>query len=548
MNLRSVAVLGGGPGGLYVARLLKLSDPACSVDVYEQSPPEQTFGFGVGLATRTQRNLDAADAASFAEIVENAWSHEMAMAVGDRRVTLPVGNLIAIGRSTLLDILRRHAEAAGVRIHSGARVSAGDLDADLVIAADGVNSTTRGTVFGPEISTHRGLYLWCGTEFALPSAVFRPVTTEFGTFVAHAYPYRADRSTFLVETDEETWRRAGFDVTTEQTAPDASDEHSLSYLSKAFHDELQGHPLIGNRTRWLRFRTVTCSRWSDGNVVLLGDAVHTAHYSIGSGTKLAMEDGIALVRALGEADDLPTALRRFEGERRPAVEHLQATAHRSMRWWESFPERLHLPVEQLLIAYMTRAGKVTLDRFAALAPDVVRAGLAQYAGCAPSDVPSEDRVDWVLAQPLPAHKTPRATEPRPAEPRATEPCATEPRATEPRATEPSATEPSATDPGGANGWSSRVVDTSGRASLAVDFVDAWGASAEALLARVRVSAGPVVLSADDAREAVLTLFDVAERARREADSVVIARVNRRWAEFAAAALASGRVDLVDLVD
>ncbi|GAA0274493.1 FAD-dependent monooxygenase [Cryptosporangium japonicum] len=498
MNLRSVAVLGGGPGGLYVARLLKLSRPGCSVTVYEQSPPGQTFGFGVGLATRTQRNLDAADPASFAEIVDNAWSHDMAMAVGEQKVTLPVGNLIAIGRSTLLDILRRHAEAAGVRIRSGARVSAGDLDADLVIAADGVNSATRSATFGPEVSTHRGLYLWAGTDFALPSAVFRPVTTEFGTFVAHAYPYRADRSTFLVETDEDTWRRAGFDVSTEQTPPDVSDEHSLSYLAKAFHDELQGHPLIGNRTRWLRFRTVTCARWHHGNVVLLGDAVHTAHYSIGSGTKLAMEDGIALVRALDEAADLPAALQRFEEERRPAVEHLQATAHRSMRWWESFPGRLDLPVEQLLIAYMTRAGKVTLDRFGALAPDVVRTGLAQYAGCDPVDVPDSDRAAWVLSRGV--------------------------------------------------GAGSASAPAASVHPLPVDGVDAWGPAAETLLTRARTTSGPVVLVADDDREAMLTLFDVGERVRRETASVVVARVNRRWSEFAAAALVSGRVDRVDLID
>ncbi|MFI5954020.1 FAD-dependent monooxygenase [Cryptosporangium sp. NPDC051539] len=490
MNLRSVAVLGGGPGGLYVARLVKLSHPGCQVDVYEQSPPEQTFGFGVGLATTTQRNLAAADPASLADIVDASHPHDMAMTVGDSSVRLPTSNLIAIGRSTLLEILRRHAEAAGVVVHYGRRVTAADLGADLVIASDGVNSATRESgPFDARVTTHHGLYLWAGTDFALPSAVFRPVTTEFGPFVAHAYPYRADRSTFLIETDEDTWRRAGFEATTEATPADASDEHSLGYLAKAFHDELRGHPLIGNRTRWLRFRTVTCDRWYDGNVVLLGDAVHTAHYSIGSGTKLAMEDGIALVRAIREAADLPAALRRYQGERRPAVEHLQETAHRSMLWWESFPGRLDLPVEQLLISYMTRAGKVTLDRFAALAPEVVRTGLAQYAGCAPAEVPGLDRAAWVLA--------------------------------------------------------GRTVDASGRLPVSVDLPDAWGAPADALVARLR-GHSPVLLTSADAREQVLTLFDVGERLRREAASVVIARVDRRWAEFAASALASGRIDFVEL--
>jgi len=229
VNLGSAAVLGGGPGGLYAARLLKLSQPDCRVDVYEQSPPELTFGFGVGLASRTQRNLQAADPASLAEIVDRAWSHEMAMTVAGREVRLPAGDLIAIGRSALLGILRRHAAAAGVRLHYGSRVTAAELQADLVIAADGVNSASREEYrdsFGAEVSTHDGLYLWCGTDFALPSAVFRPVETEFGFFTAHAYPYQADRSTFLIEAAAPAWRRAGFDLTTAQTAPDASDAHS----------------------------------------------------------------------------------------------------------------------------------------------------------------------------------------------------------------------------------------------------------------------------------------------------------------------------------
>jgi anthraniloyl-CoA monooxygenase len=508
VNLRSAAVLGGGPGGLYAARLLKLSQPGCHVDVYEQSPPERTFGFGVGLASRTQRNLEAADPESLAEIVGRAWSHGMAMAVGDREVRLPAGDLVAIGRSTLLDILSRHAAASGVRLHHGSRVSAGELDADLVIAADGVSSATREAhpdVFGAKVSTHDGLYLWCGTDFALPSAVFRPVETEFGFFVAHAYPYQADRSTFLIEAAPETWRRAGFEVTTAQTPPEASDEQSLSYLSKAFHHDLLGHPLIGNRTRWLQFRTVTCERWHHQNVVLLGDAVHTAHYSIGSGTKLAMEDGIVLTRALAEAGTLEAALTRYEQERRPAVEHLQDTAYRSMRWWDSFPRRLDLPVERLLISYMTRAGKVSIDRFARSAPEVVRHGLAQYADCPAPAVPDGDRVSWVLAQPLDA---------------------------------------------AGQRWSTRVTGTAGAEPLWIDVPDAWGAGADALAGQVRGRAdgGSLVVAAPDSLGSVLTMFELAERLRRETGSVVAARVPARWREYAAAALASGRVDLVDLVD
>jgi len=509
VKLRSAAVLGGGPGGLYAARLLKLSQPDCRVDVYEQSPPELTFGFGVGLAGRTQRNLRAADPESHADIVGRAWEHGMAMAVGDCEVRLPAGDLIAIGRSALLGILRRHAEAAGVHLHNGSRVSAAELDADLVIAADGVSSATREAhraEFGARVSTHDGFYLWCGTDFALPTAIFRPVETEFGAFVTHAYPYQANRSTFLIEAGPETWQRAGFDATTAQTPPDASDEQALSYLNKVFHDDLLGRPLIGNRTRWLQFRTVTCDRWHYQNIVLLGDAVHTAHYSIGSGTKLAMEDGIVLARTLAEADNLETALTRYERERRPAVEHLQETAFRSMQWWDSFTGRLDLPVEQLLISYMTRAGKVSLDRFAGFAPDIVRRGLAQYAGCPASAVPDDDRVSWVLGRPLEA---------------------------------------------ASRHWPTRTIATAGGQALWVDVPDAWAPAADALVGQVRdgrAGGQPVVLAAPGSLSSVLTLFEVAERLRREAGGVVAARIGRQWQEFAAAALASGRVDLVDLID
>lgn len=405
MKLQRVAVLGGGPGGLYVARLLKLAQPDCEVDLHEQGTAETTFGFGVGLAAGTQRNLRTADPDSLADILERGHPHDMSLRVGDAVAHMPDDTLRAIARSTLLAVLQDHARAAGVVLHLGERPVAAELDADLVIAADGINSATRdapGVDFGTRIEVGEGLYLWCGTDVALPSALFMPVTTEAGTFVTHAYPYAADRSTFLIETDGATWRAAGFDVTTEAlttAAPDASDEVSLRYLEQAFAGPLQGHPLIGNRTRWLRFRTVSCARWHDGNVVLLGDAAHTAHYSIGSGTKLAMEDAIALVAAIGAHDNVPDALVEYETVRRPAVEHLQDVAGRSQRWWDTFPDRLDVPINQLLVAYMTRAGKVPLPRFAESTPEVVRAALAEFAGePAPDDV-LDDIEKFVLTRP-----------------------------------------------------------------------------------------------------------------------------------------------------
>ena len=381
MQLRRVAVLGGGPGGLYAARLLKLAHPSCEVVVHEQGEPGTTFGFGVGLAAGTQRNLELADPDTLRDIVAAGCRHDMTMQVGDRVVRVHNDRLIGIARTELLAVLQRHAEKAGVRLEFGARRGAGDVDADIVIAADGISSATREDGdFGGTIEVGRGLYLWCGADFALADAVFAPVETEHGTFVTHAYPYSDGRSTFLIETDEQTWRRAGFEATTEQTPPDASDLSSLRYLQEAFAGQLRGHALIGNRTRWLRFRTVRCQRWSSGRTVLLGDAAHTAHFSIGSGTKLAMEDAIALVEAMGAEPDAARAFSRYEAIRRPAVGRLQELARRSQLWWESFPSRLHVPVEQLMVAYMTRAGNVPLGRFAATNPDVVATALGQYAG------------------------------------------------------------------------------------------------------------------------------------------------------------------------
>lgn len=507
MDLSSVAVLGGGPGGLYAARLMKLRNPRCRVDVYEQSLPGQTFGFGVGVATRTQRNLEQADPESLAAVVDRAWGHDMSMAVGDRTVLLPADELLAIGRAALLDTLREHAVAVGVTVHDGRRVDVDELDAELVIAADGVGSATReryAADFGARVQTERALYLWCGADFALPHALFRPVETEYGVFVVHGYPYATDRSTFLIETDEETWRRAGFDRSLEELPFEASDEASLDYLSGVFAEDLQGRRLIGNRTRWLRFRSVSCERWSRGNLLLLGDAAHTAHYSIGSGTKLAMESAIELDRAIAAAASLEEGLARFEAARRPGVEYFQSIAHRSMLWWDSFPSRLDLSVERLLISFMSRAGKVLLARFAGMAPNVVRQGLADFAGCSPDLVPDEGRIDWILEQPWERDGLCR---------------------------------------GGRLVGDARVVH-----EVRVKAPHAWSDEAARIIAaaaeHVGASARDIVLSSDDDLDSVLTMCDVAERLRRELGATVGLRAAARWRELLATALVSGRADLV----
>ena len=384
-----------------------------------------------------------------------------------------------------------------------------DLDADLIIAADGINSGTRTELadrFDPHIDTGTGLYLWCGTDFALPSAIFTPVTTEHGTFVAHAYPYAPDRSTFLIETDEDTWRRAGFDDRPSRQHHD-SDETSLHYLQAAFADTLQHHRLIGNRTRWMRFRTISCGHWHSGNVVLLGDAAHTAHYSIGSGTKLAMEDAIALDQALTASPNIEDALAHYERTRRPAVEYLQHIAHRSELWWESFPQRMNLPVEQLLIAYMTRAGKVSLSRFHDTAPTLVRKGLANYADVPPDAIPDTDITDWTIGQPL-AHGD-RRFEHRiaPADLR----------------------------------------DAATTTVLDIDFESAWGPEATALI-ETAPTARTLWLTGPTTRSSLLGRLDFAERLGHRTDALVVVEAPGSCRADVAAGLASVRMHLAFFSD
>ena len=523
--LHRVAVLGGGPGGLYAARLLKLARPGTEVVVHEQGVPDETFGFGVGLAARTQRRLEEADPATLRDILARSYSHDMRMRVGGREAGMSVSSLVAVGRAELLGVLQRHAEDAGVKLEFGVRRAADELDADLVIAADGVGSATRSAspeAFGAEVEPGTGWYLWAGTDVALDHALFAPERTEHGVFVTHAYPYAPDRSTFLVETDEATWRKAGFDATTAATPFDASDDAALDYLSDVFAPHLGGHRLIGNRTRWLQFRTVRCARWHDGRTVLLGDAAHTAHYSVGSGTKLAMEDAIALVSALDTADtgdDLDTALTAYAEARRPAVGRIQDIAERSRRWWDTFPERLELPVEQLLVAYMSRAGNVPLDRFAAGSPEVVHAALEQWSGRSPA---GDSLAEWVLARPL-----------RPSTP-GQEPVAGD-------------------DAAGTRGFDSRVVpDDPGALDATVLDVgtDARPAGSEAVVEdavrRGETVTGCVWLTGGDDRSSLLTRLEVAERLRRRTDALVVVAGPDELRADLADGLAADRAHLVAL--
>jgi anthraniloyl-CoA monooxygenase len=407
MQLGRVEVIGGGPAGLFAARLIKERIPHASVRVSERSVPDDTFGFGVAFTARTLRVVAEAERATFDRLVAASvpMPPQEMLIDGVSIRAKGTGGGIAIARSRLLAVLLDEAVQAGVEVNLGVERTLGDVrDADLVIAADGAASKTRAEVaehVGGHVIPGRGVFMWLGCATRLRSNLFVPVRTEHGLFTIHGYPYAEDRSTLGVEADVATWRRAGMDIATEHTPPAESDALSIDYLQKAFADALGGAELLGNRSRWMHFRTVSLPRWYHENVVLIGDAAHTAHYSVGSGTKMALEDSVALADSLTTSEERPLAgaLRRYEEIRRPRVEALQDAAVRSQRWWDSIGHRLDLPAPQLMLAYLSRGGVVSTTRLADSDPGLLRAGLAAFAGVEPSDNELADVKTWVLNRP-----------------------------------------------------------------------------------------------------------------------------------------------------
>ena len=355
-----INIIGGGPAGLYFAILTKKADPSHRIQIYERNGPDDTFGWGVVFSGKTLANLRAADEESHADITKQfeAWDN-VDVVHRDQRISIHGNSFSGIARLQLLKILQRRAESLGVEINFHTEVH--DVEAlrresDLLVAADGVNSTVRLQYLEqlkPQLDLRSHRYIWYGTNqlFHGLTLTFRENTA--GTFAAHSYKFNQTTSTFIVECDPQTLKRAGFEQ--------MSDEDGRAYLGEVFSRDLRGHPLLSNNSKWIQFLLVKNENWFFENLVLLGDALHTAHFSIGSGTKLAMEDAITLAESFQQTSDVCEALARFTESRRPVIEEYQSAAFGSMLWFENARQYMHLNPLELAFSVMTRSGRVTYE-------------------------------------------------------------------------------------------------------------------------------------------------------------------------------------------
>jgi len=352
-----ISVIGGGPGGLYFSLLMKKARPDCEIAVHERNQADDTFGWGVVFSDETLSNFLDADRVTCERITER-FVHWDAIDVHYRGEVMRSGGhgFSGIARRRLLQILQERCAELGVALHFGAEVEGPEqfTDADLVVAADGVNSRTRDAMaehFEPDVREGAATFIWLGTTKVFDAFKFFFERNEHGFFQVHAYPFDGETSTFIVETDEASWRAAGLDA--------MSVDAGVDYCERLFAEHLQGHRLLTNKSSWIAFRRVRNESWHHGNVVLIGDAAHTAHFSIGSGTKLAMEDAITLVDALQEHAEIPVALAAYEERRWVDAAKLQKSAETSQRWFEEVKRYADDPMPQLVMSLMSRSKRVT---------------------------------------------------------------------------------------------------------------------------------------------------------------------------------------------
>jgi len=385
-----IAIAGGGPGGLYFAALARQLGPGHQITIWERNAPDDTFGFGVVFSDETLGGIEHADRAIY-QAMEREFARWDDIDVHYRGETITSGGhgFAAMSRRRLLGILQQRCAGLGVTLHF--RTEAPPIaelmaDYDLVIAADGANSAIRAKLageFGPDIETRRCKYMWLGTDLVFDAFKFYIEQTPHGVMQIHGYPYDATGSTFIVEMHEDVWRAAGFGELSAAASvlpPGASDEPSIERIREMFAGVLDGHAVHANNSKWISFGTLRCASWRHGNVILLGDAAHTAHFSIGSGTKLAMEDALALAACLHEQPSVDAALAAYEDERRPVVASVQRAAQASLEWFENLGQYVHQEPEQFAFNIITRSRRVTHDNLRLRDPEFAARMDAWFAG------------------------------------------------------------------------------------------------------------------------------------------------------------------------
>lgn len=366
-----INIIGGGPAGLYFALLMKKRNPAHEITVLERNGPDDTFGWGVVFSDKTLSYLKETDEESYVSITGSfqMWDN-VDVVHRDQKITIRGNKFSGIARIELLHILQERCRALGVDLRFRTEVSMVEsvADCDLLVGADGINSTVRQTYeefFEPSLSVRQNKYIWYGTNQLFHGLTLTFRETGAGVFAAHSYKFNKTTSTFIVECDPATWANAGFEG--------RSDEETRAIVEEVFSNDLHGHPLLSNNSRWINFVNVRNAHWSAGNVVLLGDALHTAHFSIGSGTKLALEDAIALYRCFDGTQDVETALGEFERVRKPIIEEYQEAALESLIWFENVKDYMSLSPLPFAYKLMTRSKKIDYENLKKRDPQFIAA-------------------------------------------------------------------------------------------------------------------------------------------------------------------------------
>jgi anthraniloyl-CoA monooxygenase len=364
-----IAIIGGGPAGLYFAILTKKWRPDIEIDLFERNSADDTFGWGVVFSDKTLSYLKVEDEPTHDAITRHfeLWDN-VDVVYRDEKIPVRGNKFSGIARLEILHILQERCRELGINLHFRAPVL--DLQPfrsyDLVVGADGINSEVRSQFqdhFKPDLSTRTNRYIWYGTPHLFHGLTLTFRENTAGVFASHSYKFNKELSTFIVECDEETWQTAGFQ--------DMDEDATKRYLEEVFHLDLEGAPLLSNNSKWINFVLVKNRHWWHENIVLLGDSLATVHFSIGSGTKLALEDAIALFHALRLTEKIPDALIEFEAKRRPIVDEYQEAAYESLMFFENLKDYMHLDPLPFAYKLMTRSGRVDHENLRRRDPEFV---------------------------------------------------------------------------------------------------------------------------------------------------------------------------------